>query len=189
MRYQSGSVGPRGLTVLAVAGIVGILLAVHGWAHHNTTGAPGSFAGGPAAAQQPSQGASAPVAYGPSAEPSSSVPAAGPPSTSGAAAAKPGPLLNSQPFASYSFVIWPGTPSGAARAALTGLSVSVRRQTSGLSVTAAVNGQPAGPAHFYPNGARVYIVEATMGDDSGSSDYNLGDDGLVVTDTQGRIIS
>jgi hypothetical protein len=28
-----------------------------------------------------------------------------------------------------------------------------------------------------------------MGDDSGSSDYNLGDDGVVVTDSRGRIIS
>jgi hypothetical protein len=28
-----------------------------------------------------------------------------------------------------------------------------------------------------------------MGDDSGSSDYNLGDDGIVVTDAHGRIVS
>jgi len=77
----------------------------------------------------------------------------------------------------------------AAKAALTGLSVNVHRLTSGLSVTAAVNGQQSGPAHFYLHGVRVYVLEAAMGDDSGSSDYNLGDDGLVVTDAQGRIIS
>jgi hypothetical protein len=35
---------------------------------------------------------------------------------------------------------------------------------------------------------RVYVVEASLGDDSGNSDYSLGDDGLVVTDAQGRII-
>jgi hypothetical protein len=34
----------------------------------------------------------------------------------------------------------------------------------------------------------VYVVESSPGDDSGSSDYNLGDDGLVVTDAQGRIV-
>jgi hypothetical protein len=108
---------------------------------------------------------------------------------SGAPASSPGPLLTSQPFAQYAFVIWPGTPSGAAKAALTGLSVSVRHQATGLSVTASVNGQQPGAPHFYPSGARVYVVEAAMGDDSGSSDYNLGDDGIVVTDAQGRIVS
>jgi hypothetical protein len=52
-----------------------------------------------------------------------------------------------------------------------------------------MNGQQAGPARFYPNGARVYVLEATMGDDSGNADYNVGDDGIVVTDAQGRIVS
>jgi hypothetical protein len=189
MRYQFGSVGPRGLTLLAVAGVAGVLLAAHGWAHHSNSGALGSLAGGQTAAQQPGRGASAPIAYGPSAEPSSSAARAQPPSHSGVAASTPGPLLKSQPFAPYAFAIWPGRPSSAAKAALTGLSVSVRRETSGLSVAAAVNGQSTGSAHFYSKGAHVYVVEATMGDDSGSSDYNLGDDGLVVTDTQGRIVS
>jgi hypothetical protein len=64
----------------------------------------------------------------------------------------------------------------------------VHQQTTGLSITAGVNGQQAGQAHFYPHGAHVYVVEAAMGDDSGSSDYNLGDDGLVVTDSLGRIV-
>jgi hypothetical protein len=34
---------------------------------------------------------------------------------------------------------------------------------------------------------RPFVV-ASLGDDSGNSDYSLGDDGLVVTDAQGRII-
>jgi hypothetical protein len=34
----------------------------------------------------------------------------------------------------------------------------------------------------------VYVVEASLGDDSGGTDYNLGDDGLIVTDAQGRIL-
>jgi hypothetical protein len=57
-----------------------------------------------------------------------------------------------------------------------------------LSVVAGVNGQP-GSGHFYPGGARVYVVEAALGDDSGNTDYNLGDDGVVVTDAQGRIVT
>jgi hypothetical protein len=35
---------------------------------------------------------------------------------------------------------------------------------------------------------RVYVIEASVGDDSGNFDYNLGDDGVVVTDGRGRII-
>jgi hypothetical protein len=71
---------------------------------------------------------------------------------------------------------------------MTGLKISVHRQGNGISVAAGVVGQPAPTPHFYPNGARVYIIEASMGDDSNSSDYNLGDDGLVVTDSAGRIV-
>jgi hypothetical protein len=55
-------------------------------------------------------------------------------------------------------------------------------------VTAGVAGEPTQPARFYPTGTAVYVVEAAMGDDSGNADYNLGDDGLVVTDSQGRIL-
>jgi len=55
-------------------------------------------------------------------------------------------------------------------------------------VTAGVVGQRTQPARFYPTGTAVYVVEAAMGDDSGNADYNLGDDGLVVTDSQGRLL-
>ena len=70
---------------------------------------------------------------------------------------------------------------------MTGLSISVHRTGSGISVKAGVSGQPAA-AHVYAGGARVYVVEASMGDEGGHSDYNLGDDGVVVTDAQGRIV-
>ena len=103
-------------------------------------------------------------------------------------AAGPGPLLSAQPYASYSFRVWPGTTSAAARAALTGLTVRVRRQGPGITVAAGVSGQRAAAPRFYPHGARVYIVEASLGDDSGNSDYSLGDDGLIVTDAHGRIL-
>ena len=127
---------------------------------------------------------------GPAAQPAptSRSHSAGPTSGAGGSASSPGPLLSSEPYAQYAFQVWPGTPTAAAKAALTGLSVTVRSQAGGLLVTAGVNGQPAGAPHVYRGGVRVYVVEATMGDDSGASDYNLGDDGLVVTDAQGRIV-
>jgi hypothetical protein len=180
MRSRFGAAGPRGLTLLAVTGVAGLLLALHGWANHNAGGAPGPLATG-STAVRPS--ASAPA----TSAPATSAPAAA--GRSPAPASSPGPLLTSQPFAQYAFGIWPGTPSSAARAALAGLSVSVRHQGAGLSVTAGVNGQQPGAPRFYPGGTHVYVVEASMGDDSGSSDYNLGDDGIVVTDAHGRIVS
>ena len=76
----------------------------------------------------------------------------------------------------------------AAQQAATGLTISVTRQPGGIVVRAGVAGQPTGPAHFYANGRGVYIIESSLGDDSANVDYNLGDDGLVVTDAHGRIL-
>lgn len=71
---------------------------------------------------------------------------------------------------------------------MTGLSISVRRTGSGISVRAGVEGQPQPAASTYHGGARVYVVEGSLGDEAGNSDYNLGDDGLLVTDAHGRIV-
>ncbi len=167
VRTGTGPVGRWGLAVLAVTGVLGIFLAMHGWrARH--VGLPHT-----------SLGTSS----------SSPVPRAGPtPSVTHTAAGPHRPLLSRQPYASVAFQVWPGNPSSAAKAALTGLSVSVRRQGSALLVTANVNGQAARPARRYAGGARVYVVESTLGDDSGNTDYNLGDDALVVTDANGGIV-
>jgi hypothetical protein len=77
--------------------------------------------------------------------------------------------------------------SQAARAAMTGLVV-VHRQGSGIEVTAGAAGQPNAAPAFYPAGVKVYVVEAALGDDSNNTDFNFGDDALVVTDSQGRIV-
>ena len=55
-------------------------------------------------------------------------------------------------------------------------------------VAARVTGQPNATSRFYAGGAKVYVVEVALGDDSSNTDYNLGDDGLVVTDSLGRIV-
>jgi hypothetical protein len=176
MRIAGETIGPRGAAVLAVTGITGLLIGVHGWAgrHH---GLPSSLVGS-------HQVASRPVSAAPSVSPSTQ-PSQGPTS---ARTPSPGPKLSAQSYAAYSFQVWPGTLSAAARAAEIGLVVQVRKQGSGLSVAAGVAGQALQPATFYPTGAKVYVVEASLGDDSGNADYNLGDDALVVTDAQGRIL-
>ena len=192
MRSPTTPAGPAGLTLLAATAIAGIILAVHGWSGRHSGLAPGALGATASPASATTDPASpahtAPAGPGRAGRRAGSRSAAPPAPAGSSPAASPGPLLSSQPYASYSFKVWPGMPSAAARAALTGLTVRVRRQGPGITVTASVSGQPAAAPRFYPDGARVYIVEASLGDDSGDSDYSLGDDGLIVTDAQGRIL-
>lgn len=182
MSFRLGAVGPRGLVVLAVTAIAGTVLASHGWSTYRGATTPGSLAGTAAAHS------TAPAAH-PTSSPPKPATSASPASGPGGNASSPGPALASQPYAQYAFQVWPGNLTASAQAALTGLSVTVHPQVGGLLITAGVIGQPTEPSRLYPAGARVYVVEASMGDDSGASDYNLGDDGIVVTDAQGRIVS
>jgi len=179
MRVAGETVGARGTAVLAAAAIAGIVLAVHGWSarHNGETPGLGPAAAGPTAPASRSAASQGPPAHASPAGTGSDAPTP-----------KPGPRLSAQSYASYSFRVWPGPVGSAAKAAGTGLAITVRRDASGIMVTAGVVGQPPQPARFYPTGTAVYVVEASMGDDSGNSDYNLGDDGLIVTDSQGRIL-
>lgn len=184
MRIGGDQVGPRGLAVLAIVAVGGSALAAHGWSERHAVVTPGSLAAGsPATSGTPNAPSSAPGTNHASATATPSAPTATHASTGSA-----GPLLSSQSYASYAFQVWPGVVSSSAQAAMTGLSISVQRSGQGISVTASVTGQPASPPHVYPTGAKVYVVEASMGDDASNTDYNLGDDGLVVTDSSGRIV-
>ncbi len=101
---MTGQVGPRGVAILVLAGIAGILLAILGWSNRGTG----------LVAPSVGLGASAPAR------------------------------------------------------------------------TAPAHSLPT--THFYAGGAKVYVLETSLGDDSGYEDYNLGDDGLVVTTAQGQIV-
>jgi hypothetical protein len=175
------------------------VLAVNGWSarHVGLAAATGGLSASSAASTPAASGA--PSAATGTARPSPASPTSPAPSASSASpnpspshgaspAASAGPLLSSEPYASYAFLVWPGTPSAAARQAETGLKISVSRLKDGISVTAGVNGQPPPAAHTYVSGAKVYVVESSLGDDSGDTDYNLGDDALVVTNAQGRVV-
>jgi hypothetical protein len=184
MSIRVGSVGPRGLALLAAVGVAALALGVQGWSARHV-GLMTSATGGFSAPVRSSPAASTPQQAASSGATSTGKAASGPASSPAPSGA--GPLLSSEPYASFAYQVWPGPAGAAAQQAMTGLAISVRRQGSGISVTAGVSGQPAPAAHTYPNGARVYVLEASLGDDSGGSDFNLGDDGLVVTDAQGRI--
>ena len=179
MRLGAESVGRWGFATLAATGIAGIFLGAHGWSVR-TSGQPSVSLGtsqSPAATPATSHSPSSPAGSSPAASPT--------PGPSASAANRP--LLSAQPFASSAFQVWPGTPDAAAAQALTGLTVLVKQQGSTLIVTAGVTGQK-GQVGRYVGGARVYVVESSLGDDAGNTDYNLSDDALVVTDAKGGII-
>src|SRR5215472_4395092 len=136
MGFTGRPAGPRRAALLATAAVAGLLLAVHGWSGRHSGLTPGALAAG--GAPPPAPARSSPPA-GPA---RSSRPAPAPAASRASPAARPGPLLSSEPFAAWSYQVWPGPPGAAARAALAGLSVSARRDGGGLSVTAGVNGQP-----------------------------------------------
>ncbi|MGH7691294.1 MAG: hypothetical protein ACREOA_01100 [Candidatus Dormibacteria bacterium] len=51
-----------------------------------------------------------------------------------------------------------------------------------------MGGGQASPPKTYPSSDHIYFIEADFGDDSGSSEYNFGDDGVVVTDATGHVV-
>jgi hypothetical protein len=129
---MTGQIGPRGLGILLIAGLIGLALAIVGWSQR----------GNGRVAPSVGLGASAPARTAP-----------------------------------------------AHPATMSGLTISVTRKAGGISVVAGVTGQQPPPARFYPGGGKVYVIESGLGDDSGRLDYNPGDDGLVVTNGQGNIVT
>lgn len=175
MRLGTESVGRWGLVILVVTGVLGAILAIHGWSTRSSALARVSLGNTRSAAPASSPSSAQPSHQGPT------------PPSSNPSADHNRPLLSEQPYASVAYQVWPGTPSAAAETALIGLSVRVKQQGSALVVSAGVVGQTP-TQRTYAGGARVYVVEQSLGDDSGNTDYNLGDDALVVTDAKGGII-
>jgi hypothetical protein len=186
VRIGMESIGRVGGGLLILTGLVGVALGVHGWSARHAGSVPASLASpgsGRPAAQTP-----APAPHGPSAGPAASSSAGPTASRSATPSRSPGPLLKSMPYAAYAYQIYPGALSAQARQALAGLTVKIHKQGTQISMTAAVNGGQASKPSLFPATDHVYIVESALGDDATNTDYNLGDDGLVVTDAQGRIV-
>jgi len=154
-------VGPRGLSVLSIAGVAGLLFGVVGWKQAGIDTA--------AAAQAP-VGTSSPSA-------AATVPAS--------AAAAAGPLLSSMPYAPFAYLVWPGPVSANGKLAMSRWKLTVTRQTGGITVQAAEDGQSmASVSHFYPGGAKVYILDS----DLGANAPGTTNEGLEVTNTQGQVL-
>jgi hypothetical protein len=68
---------------------------------------------------------------------------------------------------------------------------SISTKVSGANVVVAVSaaGSSQAPSRrTYAATDKVYFIEASLGDDSGTTELNPGDDGLIVTNPQGRIV-
>jgi hypothetical protein len=102
---------------------------------------------------------------------------------------KLGPALSSTQYAGFTYLIYPGPVSASAQRAMAGYSIST--QSSGgnvvVAVSAAGSSQTASKK-TYPSADKIYFVEANLGDDSGTTELDPSDDGLVVTNPQGRIV-
>jgi hypothetical protein len=164
-------VGPRGLSVLVIAGIAGALFGVSGWKQSRAdviSAPPVSASSSPAATAGPSPAASSPSA-----------------AATGAAAATAGPQLSSMPYASFAYEVWPGPVSASGKIALSRWTLTVTRQAGGITVQAAHDGQAmASVSHFYPGGAKVYILDSDLSNNASGTT----DEGLEVTNAQGQVL-
>lgn len=190
MRLGTERVGRWGAALLIASGVLGVVLAVHGYgagagmtssvvSSVNRTAGPAATAGPKTGGHHPAQG-SRPATHSTT---TSTAPAPGRRSQ------KLGPPLASSAYARYAYQLYPAPMSSQAAAATAGFSVKVKPGSGSFSLSVSAVGTSAVPqTSTYPTGDRVYFVETTLGDDSNNSDYNFGDDGVVITDAKGRIV-
>jgi hypothetical protein len=154
-------VGPRGLSVLSIAGVAGLLFGVVGWKQAGIDTA--AAAAAPVRTSSPSAAATVPAS----------------------AAVAAGPLLSSMPYAPFAYLVWPGPVSANGKLAMSRWKLTVTRQTGGITVQAAEDGHSmASVSHFYPGGAKVYILDS----DLGANAPGTTNEGLEVTNTQGQVL-
>ncbi|HKI21573.1 MAG TPA: hypothetical protein VKA15_27005, partial [Isosphaeraceae bacterium] len=166
-------IGTVGLAVLAAAAVLAVALGIHGYGN---------------------RGLALPAVAASTASPVRSQPAPSPTkgaavnSTSGSTSSttspptKLGPALSSTQYAGFTYLIYPGPVSTSAQQAMAGYSIST--QSSGgnvvVAVSAAGSSQTASKK-TYPSTDKIYFVEANLGDDSGATELDPSDDGLVAT--------
>ncbi len=99
-------------------------------------------------------------------------------------------LFSSTPYAPYSYVVYPGPVSSQAQAALAGFNLTATTlANSSALISIALLGSAQSQSLTLQPGYRLYIVEATFGDDGYHFDSSLGDDGFVVVDPNGYVVA
>lgn len=102
-----------------------------------------------------------------------------------------GPLLSSMPYASAAYPLYPGPIDSNTQRALDGFTVSFSHTGNLVTMTVNVLGSSQSPVQrTFDASDKVYFIETRMGDDSnGGGDDNFNDDGLVITDASGHILT
>ncbi len=213
MRIGREQIGPRGFLVLGVAGVAALAMAVTGYGHGGVvsgnglvssvtpapgatgtagasgssgtpSGSTGSSTSGGSTTTAPPTGATKGTTKGTATGGGTTTTTAPPSSTP---AQTLGPPLSSSQYAPYAYQIYPGTPSQQAEAALSGIDFHVTPGKTSFTISVGATGGSSQSSTF-PNGDKVYVVEASFGDDSGSADYSYGDDTILETNAAGRIV-
>lgn len=97
-------------------------------------------------------------------------------------------LFSNQPYAPYSYLIYPGTPSPQAQAALSGFSISTTQLQNGSAmITLTFVSTGDNQTIILKPGYKLYFIETTFSDDSFGGESSLGDDGYVTVDPNGYV--
>jgi hypothetical protein len=172
-------VGTVGLAVLVAAALLAVGLAIHGYGNRGLAlTSVSASTPSPTSSRQPSGTAKRGLAKPTSASTSTT----SPPS-------KLGPALSSTQYAQYAYRIYPRPVSATAQQATAGYSISTKVSGSNVVLLVSSTGSSKPPSRrSYSAADTIYFVEANFGDDSGVTELNPGDDGLVVTNPQGLIV-
>jgi hypothetical protein len=101
-----------------------------------------------------------------------------------------GPLLSQTRYARYAYQVYPETGSARTVRALTGFRLAFRPVTpETVQVAVTVLQDNTTQTAAFDRHDRLYFIEARWGDDGFDGETNFGDDGFVLTDAQGHIIS
>lgn len=188
MHLGPDSIGRRGIIVLLASVAVATVLGIHGLtAGTLTSGVPAAgipAASGPAPSPAPTSSTSR---RHPTASSHRVHRSTGP--SSRQTHVKLGPRLSSTSYASYAYQLYPGPVSSNSRLAEAGFSATFHRHGSNVVMVFSIPGSGQPPmTRTYPASDKIYFIEANFGDDSSNQEFNAGDDGLIVTNAQGRII-
>ncbi|MGH9006235.1 MAG: hypothetical protein ACRDV6_00740 [Acidimicrobiales bacterium] len=169
--------------------MLGLVLALHGAGHGLVVagGAPGiSSTQGSGATGKGVRGGSATTTTTPT---TTATTTTGTSSRGASRTQKLGPPLSSTPYAQYAYELYPTKQTSSNPSATTGFHVLITPSGATVTVKVSASGSGAAPqSSSYPVTDRIYFVETSFGDDSGDSDYSFGDDGLLVTNSQGRLV-
>ena len=98
-------------------------------------------------------------------------------------------LFSSAPYAQYSYLISGPNLSQQAQSALAGFKFTrTPMQNGSIEINISLSGSSQGNSVVLAPGYRMYIVEATFGDDGYGFDSSLGDDGFVIVNSTGYVV-